>query len=79
MIAQPCRCTLRHKPWAGLEAPYITIKARCLADIAQKLLLLFNALKIAVQPERTYARVGFIGKMVNIGKLGNGQEKWSGK
>jgi hypothetical protein len=70
---------LRHKPWARLEAPEITIKARCLAGIAHKLLLLFNSLKIVVQPERIYARVGFIGTMSKWAIIGNGQEEWSEK
>lgn len=79
MIAHHCRCTLRHKPWAGLDAPNITIKARWLADIAHKLLLLFNSFNLEVQPERIYARVGFIGTMSKWAIIGNGQEKWSGK
>jgi len=79
LIAHLCRWMLRHKPWAGLEARHFTTFACFLADIAQELLLLFNSLIIVVLYVCIYARVGFIGQMVNWAIIGNGQEHWGEK
>jgi len=73
MTAHLCQWTLGQKPWAGLGTRHFTTFACFLADIAQELLLLFNSLIIVVLYVCIYARVGFIGQMVNWAMIGNGQ------